>query len=242
MKKLISTSFAILLFTGLSAQIPLNYTATDCNNVTKNIHTTIGTTGKSVIVMSKGTDCSACRFSAASWQSWASQNTAKVEVWGAMTYRYNPMLFNNPCSTINAWTTQYSWTDVYAFNDTSRSFLGPAMPRYYVYSAIDSTIIYNGPNSTTARNLAVQNSVVGIEELNALKAVDIRVIDQQLVIRKQDNDLVQLKIVDLQGRMIEDISFYHNQTTVDFNGLSKGLYIVNLQNDGASYSTKILIP
>lgn len=244
MRYLFLLVFTILFSSNAWAQIPSNYTATDCNSNSRSIHTQIGTTGKSVIVMSKGVDCSACRFSAPSWQTWASnpQNAAKVEVWAAMTYRYNPMSFSNPCGAINSWVSQYAWNDIYAFHDVNRDFLGPAMPRYYVYSAIDSTLIYNGSSSTTARNMAIQNSVVGIEELQALKAVSFQIINQQLIIEKQNQTAVLFKIIDLSGRMVQSFTVNQAQKTVDFSKYSKGIYVVNMVTEGAAFSRKILVP
>ncbi len=241
-KHILFLTSALLSSLFIVAQIPTNFTATDCSNTSKTIHTVLGTTGKSIIIMSKGVDCSACRSTASGWQTWASQNTTDVEVWGAITYRYNPMVFSNPCAAVNSWVNQYAWTNIFAFPDNNRDFLGPAMPRYYVYSAIDSSIVYNGSSSSTARSIALQNSVVGINELNALKAVSVSISNGQLTLSQLPNEPLQFEVYNVNGQLIQSASVNTETQSIGTSHIKSGIYLLRLGLEGKFQTRKLFIP
>lgn len=208
------------------AQIPLNFTATDCNGNSKNIHQVLGTTGKAIIIMSKGTDCSICQSSAPGWQSWAAQNTNDVEVWGAITYRYSIMNFNPPCTATLNWKSNYNWNDIFTFPDLNRDFVEIAMPRYYVYSPKDSTIVYSGPNSNTARNMALQESIVGIRENGLLSDLNYFCNASNLWIKQIPESINQIELYDIKGHQIGKFNSIGEQQQINFSGLKGGIYLI----------------
>lgn len=68
MKKIISSIIAIIGGFTIATAHPPNATVYDCISNSKNIYQTLGT-GKSIIIASKGFDCSICMNSAPTVQS-----------------------------------------------------------------------------------------------------------------------------------------------------------------------------
>ncbi len=239
MKKL-SLITLILIGFSLQAQIPLVATLSDCNGTTKSIQSVLGT-GKAIIISSKGVDCSSCGNASPGYESWGAQNSAKVEVWAAMTYRFNPNNFSNPCAAIASWENQYNWSTVFAFDDANRDWVGPAMPRYYVYSPQDSSIIYNGPSFTTARNQALAASTVGIKEnLNDL-GIEMNRTTSQLILNDIPENFNQVSLYDLKGSRISFARVANKQVRLSIDNLSNGVYFIQV-NGQTSIIEKIYLP
>jgi hypothetical protein len=238
MKKIISSIIAIIGgCTIATAQPPANATVYDCNSNSKNIYQTLGT-GKSIIIASKGFDCSICMNSAPTVQSWAAQNKTKVEVWGAMTYTYRTTLPD--CSNIASWKNTYNWNDVFMFIDSAEAWFQNGTPKYITYSAIDSSILYQGSNFTTARNFALGSSTVGIPTIQGIEQSNIYSYDGILYLSNLPESVQQLSIYDLTGKLISSSPIIN--TTSQF-GLSqrKSVLIIRLYaNDGSTYQQKIM--
>lgn len=229
-----------VLFCGLSiAQIPSNATVYDCQGNSKNIYQTLSA-GKSVIVLHKGVDCSICRNSAPGWQTWAAANSNDVDVWGAITYTYNASNFNPPCQKTTAWKSQYSWNDIFTFADSNRQWVAGGSPTYYVYSAIDSTIVYTGSNPTTARNIAIAQSTVGLKK-SILDGSSIYYSNNSIYLKNLRDNIETLSIKALNGQTIKEIMINTNVDLINVENLPKGLYILNFKaNDGKQDSKKLL--
>lgn len=155
--------FLLLFSLTLVSQEPLDKTIYDCNSNSKTIQNTLGT-GKALIIAHEGVDCSICQSKAPALQTWANNNQVKVEVWAAMTYKYDPNTFSNACQATNNWVSTYNWTDIFAFPDSNRAWVQNATPTYYVYSPADSSIIYQGTSESTAQSTAISASTVGLKE------------------------------------------------------------------------------
>ena len=241
MKKITALFSTLLLCSVLLAQVPANKTAYDCSGNTETIYDILGT-GRSVIVLHKGVDCSICRNSAPGWQTWAAANTTNVRVWGAITYTYSSSQFNttNMCQKTTSWKSQYNWNDIFTFPDSSREWVNGGSPRYYVYSAIDSSIVYQGPNSTTARNTALAQSTVGLSKI-ILNDSKIYFDSYNLRIENLDASVNSYRIFNPKGQMVAEGGILNGNAIVSTNGFSKGVYIVQLiDNNNKTESRKVI--
>ena len=239
MKRLMTLCIALLGATFMNAQ-PLTGSFTDCNNNTRDIQATLGT-GKALIVAHKGVDCSICISQAPGLQTWAAANKTKVDVWGAITYKYNPNTFSTPCPTTTAWFTTHGWTDIFTFPDNNRVFYNNATPRYYVYSPRDSTIKYSGSNRTTAYSVALAESTVGIEDYQLESNIDWTMSYNQLQLTNNSSESIQLRVYDLQGKLYIDRTISAGTSSIDLSALSNSLYLVQFSTGSAAFSEKILI-
>ena len=55
------------------------------------------------------------------------------------------------------------------------------------------------------------------------------------------NELIQMEIIDLTGKIVKSAQISNNQTTISLDGFDKGIYFVRLQNGQISESHKILV-
>ena len=223
----------------ISAQVPLTGSFTDCNNTSKDIQNTLGT-GKAIIIAHKGVDCSICISQAPSLQTWAAQNTTKVEVWTALTWKYNPMSFSNACNTTNAWVARYSWNDIFTFPDSQRQFISSSTPRYYVYSPVDSSIAYNGTNRNTAYSTALQLSAVGVAENILKEKLNVNLRGKELSVVNSLDQLIELNIYSIQGSLLKSATIT-NQTSIDLNTISSGVILLRFTTADAIFNQKLLL-
>ncbi len=194
------------------AQTPTNATVYDCANISKNIYTTLGT-GKSLVVLSKGFDCSICINAAPAWQTFAAANTNQVEVWGAMTFTYGMAVPN--CSNVSTWKNTHNWNDILMFIDTTERWYQSGTPRYIVYSAIDSSIVYQGRNAATARNIALNNSVVSsVNDYTAVNDVKLLNNGRQITVANLPDDLESIHLVDISGRIMKQLKPSADQVSI----------------------------
>ena len=240
MKK-INLLIAFLGFaTCLSAQIPLSGSYTDCNNRTEDIQATLGN-GYALIIAHKAVDCSACMLQAPSLETWASQNSGNVKVWTAMTWKYNPNTFSNPCQATASWVTTYSWSSIFTFPDTARAFNNNASPTYYVYSPRDSTIKYQGSNRNTAYSVALQESTVGIQDQRLKASIDWSLQAGVLNVNNENNQSLQLRVVDLKGSVVKEANLVSGSNLVDLSVLKQSIYLLQFQSEAGTYVEKVFI-
>ena len=234
---------SIFFSTICTAQAPLNKTVYDCDSNSKNIQDVLGT-GKALIIAHKGVDCSICKSSAGPLQTWAAANKSKVEVWGAMSYRYNPNSFKPECQKTKDWDSTYAWNDIFAFADSSRSWAASSSPRYYVYSAIDSTIVFQGSSRTVAQDSALNHStiVVGLNELSAAEQIKVVYNAGQIELKNLPEKTIELFVYNLNGKLIEKRRDFNLSTSINTAGFEKGIYILQLRTkDGFTINKKLFI-
>jgi len=240
MKKF-SLLFALLAIgSTIYAQPPLTGSFTDCNNQTKSIQATLGT-GYSIIIAHKGVDCSICVSQAPSFETWASQNSNKVEVWCALTYKYDPNNFSNPCQATNSWVSTHNWSNIFTFPDNNRQFINIGTPQYYVYSARDSTLKYSGSSRSTAYSVALQESVVGIQDQELKNSVDWRIQNRQLMVNNRLGSAINLKVVDTKGSLIKELRLNTGNNTIDLSSFNQAIYLLQFYSDKGVYAEKIYI-
>jgi hypothetical protein len=230
---------AIMVPAVMPAQVPLTGSFTDCNNTTKSIQPTLGT-GRSIVIAHKAVDCSVCASQSASLQTQAAKYKDTVEVWAAMSWKYSANAFSNPCSSTTAWASNYSWNDIFTFPDTGRVFVNNATPYYYVYSALDSSLKYQGTNRTLAFNTALQNSLVGVRKVTPPTHFKLYARGGQLVIEGLNPAAgARLQVYDLSGKLIMDQSLHRNPERLGID--ASGILLVDLQTSGTRHRRKIYL-
>jgi len=235
----------LIIFSATSiAQAPLNKTVYDCDSNSKNIQDVLGT-GKALIIAHKGVDCSICKSSAGPLQTWAASNKSKVEVWGAMSYRYNPNSFKPECQKTKDWDSTYKWNDIFAFADSSRSWAASSSPRYYVYSAIDSSIVFQGSSRTVAQDSALNHSKISVSlnDLNEIDQFQLLYQSNQIILKNLPKNTSELIIYDLNGRIIDRKPNAKLYSPISTSGFKKGVYILQIRTlKGLGANKKLLIP
>ncbi len=234
MKKLYITLFSFFLLTTSSLAQVQNQTVTDCNSLTKDMYSVL-TTGKVLVVASKGFDCSICKSKAPGLQSWAASHKLSIEVWGAMTYTYNS---NTPnCSNVNSWKSSYGWNDIFTFVDANRTWYGAGTPQYFVYDPADSTLAYQGFSESTARTTAqnLSNPSIGIQEVKiSQKTFFISQSDGYLQLHNLPSEPVDVQIFDLTGKVVKSqkVSVNGDIMRVSITNFKSGLYLVKVKGSG----------
>ena len=229
MKKLYTLFFSLITVVAF-AQV-MDVQVQDCNSNTNSIYSVLGS-GKVLFVASEGLDCSTCMSKAPALQSWASQNSSGIEVWGAMTLNYSN---NTPnCSDVSSWVSNYGWNNIYAFVDANEFWYLSGTPGFTVYSPEDSTIAYQGYNESLAMSTAEQlasGPSVGLEGR----------VEQEFYISMSSNafsmhylpkTLVDVQVSSLTGRVVKSLSQNVDSDilTVDISELNAGIYLVSVQN------------
>lgn len=236
MKTIYTLLIGFLTCFSLSAQPPTNATVFDCNGVSKNIYQTLAT-GKAVIVLHKGVDCSICRNAASGWQTWAAANSTNVEVWGAITYTYNAASFQPMCQKTLNWKNTYNWSSIFTFADSNRQWIGPGSPQYHVYSAIDSSIVYSGGNPTTARNIALMQSTVGLQNI-LLEGSNIYYNNGSIRMENLNQNITELDVYSVNGKLVKHLSIQDSDGSFSVSDLKKGIYLLNFKTSENQFSTK----
>ncbi|WP_417611442.1 T9SS type A sorting domain-containing protein [Owenweeksia hongkongensis] len=230
MKKIYTLFISIITFAA-SAQV-MDVSVADCNNNASSIHAVLGT-GKVLVVASDGLDCSICKSKAPGLQSWAAQNKTKIQVWGAMTFTYSNS--TPTCTGVDSWVNSYGWTDIYTFVDANRHWFMSGTPRYTVYSALDSSLAYQGFDENAALNTALQiagNTTVGIDEVSQK---DFYVSQSPGAVRLHNlpKGANTIQLVNLTGQVVKSINNVSEDGsyTLLTSNMNAGIYLVSAQNN-----------
>ncbi len=112
------------------------------------------------------------------------------------------------------------------------------IPRYVVYSLIDSTIVYDGRNPSTARNAALNNSLVtSVVSYNAINEINIRSTISGVELLNLPSDLAFIDVIDLSGRTIKSIPIHSTQIDINFLN-SSGICILKFTNKKKQIGTR----
>lgn len=239
MRQLYTWVFAFLISFAASAQVS-DKVFYDCADNDKSVHAVLGT-GKAIVVLSKGLDCSICKSKAPGWQNWAAANSAKVEVWGAMTFTYSN---NTPtCQQLQNWVSTYNWNSIFTFVDSSEFYFQAGTPRYIVYSPVDSSIVYTGIDEAQARNKALTTSMVNINiKENKLENFGYRLRNGNLELFNVPRKKVQVRLLNLSGQVSRSFEMNNTQKEVDVTGLAPGIYLLQLYDGQSSITRKLVKP
>lgn len=239
MRQFYTLLLLLLISLAASAQVS-DKVLYSCNGTDKSIHATLSS-GKAIIILSKGLDCSICKNKAADWQNWAATNLNKVEVWGAMTFTYSN---NTPnCQQVQNWVNSYSWNNIFTFIDSSEFYFQSGTPRYIVYSPTDSSIVYTGTDETQARNkaLSVSTIKIGMKEAR-LENFGYRMRNGNLELYNMPRKRVQVRLLNLSGQVSRSFEINSTHKEVDVSGLAPGIYLLQLFDGQSSVTRKLVKP
>lgn len=237
MKKLLYISTFIIAAFSLNGQVS-NQTVQSCDNDARSIYDVLGT-GRSLMVASQGLDCGICQSRAMSLEQWASQNTAEVEVWGAMTNTFSGV--TPQCRELDSWDLDYSWNTVFSFIDANQIWFDQGTPRYYVYDPADSSLAYNGFSLETAENISLslsQNSI-GLDDLKNIE-LEVFLKDNSIVINNLIEGVYDYSLVSLTGKVVKSnsIEIGQNPAQIETIDMRNGIYLLNLKNNNGFQSVK----
>jgi len=105
------------------------------------------------------------------------------------------------CTKTTQWVNTHGWTNIFTFPDSTRAWVNGGSPRYYVYSAIDSSLVYQGPSSGTARNMALAQSTVGIDE-SLIENSKFIYNSGNLIISEIDASAKSIQIYSISGQLM----------------------------------------
>ncbi len=209
-----------------------NETYTDCDNNTESIHAVLGT-GQSLIIASKGFDCSICMNQAPSIQTFAAAQP-DVRVWGAMGFRYSSA--TPTCTGVNNWKNAYAWNDIFMFTDVNNDWRGQGYPTYYVFSAIDSQKVYEGPSFTAATDsaLAHRKLINTTTSISTIQRDDCKLSVRQNMIALSCHSFhaekLNFVLMNLSGQKIfEGVSENGSQISIPHEIVS-GIYLLTVLN------------
>jgi len=214
-----------------------NATYTDCDNITKTIYGTLAQ-NKVLVIASKGLDCSICMGQAPNLQTFAAAQQSRIEVWGAMNYKYSATVPN--CTQTNNWKLSYSWNNIFMFIDGSDEWEGQGYPTYYVINPFDTSIAYEGViwNDASAKALELADSiglVTGIKNFNATAPWSAHLAADRIVIRAANalpNENINVMLTDVSGKIIVNTKEnFHSSLSIPLSEkLNAGIYILSLKN------------
>jgi hypothetical protein len=126
------------------------------------------------------------------------------------------------------------------FIDSAEAWFQNGTPKYITYSAIDSSILYQGSNFTTARNFALGSSTVGIHTIRGIEQAQIYSSNGVIVLNNLPSTVNQLQLYDLSGKLITTRSIKNTSTQLTIQQ-NRGMLIMRLiATDGATYQQKIV--
>lgn len=243
--------FLVLLFslTKTSAQNTI-FSATDCSNVQKNSFDVFDDR-KVLIVASVGIDCGACQNQATLLGTIANNLNDKIEIWGAMNFRYNNA--TPACGELTNWRNNYGWNNVFMFIDETDTWVGDGFPTYHVIEPETKTIVQKTNSFQTAKATAdaILDTAFQVNSINDIKNdlnLKVSIANQKLMITTTKTTIFQkvaLNIFDISGKLLENtnIELSPNASTIDIASLNNGLYFLQLKdvNQKILLNKKILI-
>lgn len=248
MQKIFFLAF-VLLQINVSAQ-STTFSATDCSNVQKNTFDVFDDR-KVLILASVGIDCGACQNQATLLGTIANNINDKIEIWGAMNFRYNNA--TPACGELTNWRNNYGWNNVFMFIDESDTWVGDGFPTYYVIEPENRTIVKETNSFQTAKATAdaILDTAFQVNSINDIKndlKLNVSVANQKLMITATKATTFQkaaLNLFDISGKLIENtnIELNTNTTIIDIAALNKGLYFLQLKdtNQKILLNKKILV-
>jgi len=232
------------LLTAFFAQAQIeDRTETDCDGQSKSIYSTLET-GTPIIIAAKGLDCSICQGQAPTVASFADESMGQVEVWGAMTYRYS----NNTadCNEIDEWVQDFNWESVFAFPDADEFWSQSGVPFYHVISPTTLEIAYSGPFFSEASETALGLITVGLEEDFDKESFTLynRNGNLNIQIKSSISGEGRIEVFNILGQNVFSKEFFLNEGELKIQTPFKqnsGIFIANLELNGATYSKKFLL-
>lgn len=241
--KTISTLIALLTFAFVSAQPINDRTETNCDGESRSVYEVTGT-GMSIIVASKGFDCSICISQADDVAAFANDNIGVVQVWGAMKYLYSGATAD--CDDVNNWDNTHAWSNVFSFPDPSGYWASNGTPFYQVIDPTTVEIAYSGSNFTNASLTALGLTSLSTADIIREEGLSVNGDGEYLNMQFWGNKTgqAQMDIYNIVGQKIENYTFEINSGSniISLPFLSKdGIYIANISlSNGQKIALKFM--
>ncbi len=241
MKKSILTLFVAVAILFTQAQPVPNASFTDCNGNTKTIYQTLAS-GKVLVVANAGTNCSICMSHAPGIGTYATNNTATIEVWGSITTKTG----GNPgCGALNNWVNTYGWSNVFTFLDSNKYWFQTATPRYFVIDPSDSTQAYAGTDLSAAKQVAdaLAASNIGLEEVEIVTSVFIAPTSINLELSSFANN-GQVELFDITGKKLAHWTIDQGSKSVQLpfvKQVKSGIYLLKMNINGKQLVKKLML-
>jgi hypothetical protein len=230
MKKILFTLLSAFAFVFSGGAQVSDIQVVTCTNDTSSIYEVLAS-GKVLMVVTNGVDCSYCANRAGALQQWAAGHTTEVQVWGAMTKVYTNT--NPNCREIADWIVLNTWSAIFTFIDDQKQWFDQVSHRLYVYDPRDSTIAYNGfsVEDAQAKALEISNQVLSQPE-QALAQPKLVYGEKEWKLINLEVDNYVIDIIDLSGQVVETINgqVENNSMSVFYGHLKKGLYLIRVRN------------
>lgn len=241
--RILFTLIAAALCIIASAQPIDDRTETDCDGESRSVYE-VTETGMSIIVASKGFDCSVCVSQADDVAEFANDNIGVVQVWAAMKYLYSNA--TPDCGDVNTWDNTHSWSNVFSFTDESGYWASNGTPFYQVIDPSTLEIAYSGPNFTNASLTALGLTTLSNSAIIREEGLRVNADGENLNIQFWGNKLgvADMEVYNIVGQRMEkytfDIKSGSNILSLPF--ISKdGIYISNIAlNNGQKISLKFM--
>ena len=244
MKRFIPLVLLIILPLFSLAQVA-NKTQVGCMGETANTWMSLAN-GKALLIASEGFDCPICQSTATSLGTFATNHTAEVTVWGAMTYLYTS---GTPtCDQLSTWVQNHGWQQMFNFIDADQFWFNQATPRYIVVDPADSSIAYDGASMQDATNTALSiSTATGLEPVDNSANFKTYVQDGQLVVSpgKNPGNESYVSVFDITGKQLAHHKLQNtsNQQFIHLPaGMRSGLYLLRFNTSFGTIARKIYIP
>jgi hypothetical protein len=241
--KIFSTLFALLTLAVASAQPIADRTETNCDGESRSVYEVTGT-GQSIIVASKGFDCSICISQADNVAAFANDNIGVVQVWGAMRYTYSSA--TPDCDDVNNWDNTHAWSNVFSFPDPSGYWSGNGTPFYQVIDPTTLEIAYSGSNFTNASLTALGLTTLSTADIIREEGLSINGDGEYLNVQFWGNKTgqAQMDVYNIVGQKIEHYPFEVNAGANVFAlpfPAKDGIYIANISlSNGQKIALKFM--
>ncbi len=232
MKHLIAILTGVLL-SGISFGQLINRIETSCGLEERSVLGSLNS-GKAVLVMVTGFDCSICQSHAASIKLFSEEHQ-NIEVWGAMRWQYNQDPEN--CNDIVDWNQSYAWDDLFTFLDTGDAWIQLGTPYFYVFSPENNALIFQGSDIEDAFNEAISANqfTTGIHPVQK-NSYSLRSIRGGVELQSKQNFTVY--IYNLQGSLV---SMGRSAQFFSISNLKSGAYIFRIKTDTDTFTEKHIV-
>ncbi len=227
-----------------------DFTTDDCYGITHNLFDSLDS--GNVIVICWVMPCNPCatyaEYASTAVQSFATSHPGRVKYYLADDYA------NNTCSSLIGWASNYNIAADAFFSNTDLDMLDYGtigMPKVVVLGKNTHTIYYN-ENDNKITQVGVENAITlalssstGINEYreNYLNLTAYpNPTNGTINVEYNSQNPVQFNVINLLGEnVLSQNTSNTNNTTIDVNGLTKGLYFLQMTTDSKTTSLKFIL-
>ncbi len=162
-----------------------------------------------------------------------------------LNFLFNGGIQNVNVSSNKSWTVNHSanWLDINPMSGSNNGILGVAAQANGT-SSLRSVIVYVTAGALTRNLVVVQQKTTGTDEINLSDKVKVypNPTDGILFINNESEENIQIKIIDLSGKMIDEfILNFKTLQQLNYEYLSHGIYLIQLISFDKVMQRKIVI-